>query len=388
MTLSTRLFVGLMSGTSADSIDAALVAFEGNQCRLITAHNEPLAASLKSQIHSLTLSGHDEIARMGELDQQLGDAFAEATIELLKKAGVSAGAVTAIGSHGQTIRHQPGHDKPGHYESDCHQSNPHATRRFSLQIADPNIIAERTGILTVADFRRRDIACGGQGAPLAPGFHKAQLGSPHSARCILNIGGIANITSLPVAGPVLGFDTGPGNTLMDAWIQQHLNMPYDRNGAWAASGSTDTTLLGALLQHPFLQLQPPKSTGREDFNLEWLQTLLNQLRCQPRPADVQATLLEFTAMTIADAIRDTCDAGTDIFVCGGGAHNGTLIKAIQRHLPATAVKTTNALGVDPDWVEAVAFAWLAKQYVDNKPGNLPAVTGACREAVLGAAYPV
>ena len=366
-----RLFIGLMSGTSADSIDAALVSFRQGHCQLIKTHNHPLTPDLKTRIHSLTLPGDNEIARMGILDHHLGEAFAMAANEVLAKAQFRPEDVAAIGSHGQTIRHQPAHE---------------GGVRSSLQIADPNIIAERTGILTIADFRRRDIACGGQGAPLAPAFHKAQFGSTQEARCIVNIGGIANITSLPLSGPVIGFDTGPGNTLLDAWIDLTKGKAYDKDGAWAASGAVDSALLNEMLRHPFLKFPPPKSTGREDFNLAWLQTLLDSHPRALTPVQVQATLLEFTAVTIAYAIRNHCPTDSAVFICGGGAHNRQLLKQLQAQLPANSVKTTEALGIDPDWVEAAAFAWLAKQYVDGETGNLPSVTGADKAVILGAAY--
>ena len=366
-----RLFVGLMSGTSADSIDAALVAFAEDHCQLMATHTHNLAPELKAEIHALSFPGHNEIARLGVLDHQLGHCFAAAVTELLTQAAVPAYAVTAIGSHGQTIRHEPAHG---------------GGTRFTLQIADANIIAEQTGILTIADFRRRDIACGGQGAPLTPAFHKAQFSSANEHRCIVNIGGIANITVLPAQGDVIGFDTGPGNTLLDAWIQQCSGLAFDRDGTWAASGTLISKLLHAMLQHPFLPRPAPKSTGREDFNINWLMNLLASFP-RTNAADVQATLLEFTAVTIANAIHAQCEPGCAVFVCGGGAHNAALMQRLQAHLAHSTIYTTEALDLDPDWVEAAAFAWLAKQYVDGKPGNLPAVTGAGKLTILGAAYP-
>ncbi len=361
-----------MSGTSADSIDAALVAFGQGGCRLVSTHNHPLTHDIKTRIHSLTLPGDNEIERMGALDQQLGAAFAEATRQLLVGAGIQPNQVTAIGSHGQTIRHQPGHA---------------GEPRFTLQIADPHLIAERTGILTIADFRRRDIACGGQGAPLAPAFHASEFGSGEQPRAIVNIGGIANVTALPLTGPVIGFDTGPGNTLLDAWIDHCRGETFDRDGAWAASSIPDPALLHGLLQHPFLQMPPPKSTGREDFNLRWLQSALEGHPTALSPAQIQATLLEFTAVSIAEAIKKYCQAGSAVYVCGGGAHNRQLLKQLQAQLPGNFVDTTDALGIDPDWVEAAAFAWLAKRHLDGETGNLPSVTGADKAVILGAAYP-
>jgi anhydro-N-acetylmuramic acid kinase len=366
-----ELFIGLMSGTSADSIDAALVAFDEERCLLLGTHSHPLTPNLKTEIHALSFTGDNEIARLGVLDNRLGHAFSDAVAALLVKAGKSAGEITAIGSPGQTIRHEPAHE---------------GGVRFTLQIGDANIIAERTGILTVADFRRRDIACGGHGAPLAPAFHAGQFGSD-TPRCIVNIGGIANITSLPTQGPVQGFDTGPGNTLLDAWIQQNRGETFDRDGAWAASGTVDASLLHTLLQHPFLERMPPKSTGREEFNLAWLQRVLNGHASNVVPADVQATLLEFTALTISNAIRAYCEAQGAVFICGGGAHNQQLMHRLKLNLPQQTVETTEVLGLHPDWVEAVAFAWLAKQHVHGLPGNLPSVTGADKAVILGAAFP-
>jgi anhydro-N-acetylmuramic acid kinase len=305
---------------------------------------------------------------MGRADVQVGRLFAQAVNELLSQAAVSPSRVTAIGSHGQTIRHRPGGDTP-----------------FTLQIGDPSVIATATGIPVVGDFRRKDLALGGQGAPLVPAFHDAVFRKPGADRIIVNIGGIANLTVLsgnPNA-PILGFDTGPGNTLLDGWIRRILLKPMDRDGAFAASGRVHAALLAALHSDPYFQQAPPKSTGPEYFSGSWLEQHLGAAG-NPVPADVQATLLALTAQSIADSIRELPGISRPmVYVCGGGAHNGALMRALQHNLPGSAVATTDALGMPVDWVEAMAFAWLARQRIHQMPGNCPLVTGASRPAVLG-----
>jgi anhydro-N-acetylmuramic acid kinase len=276
--------------------------------------------------------------------------------------------VRAIGCHGQTLRHRPADG-------------------YTLQIGNAALLAEFTGIAVVADFRSRDIAAGGQGAPLVPAFHAQALRHPDIHRVIANIGGIANVTDLPVDGPVRGWDTGPGNLLLDAWIKRHRGAHYDRDGAWAAGGAVHPGLLAALAKHPYLQQPPPKSAGREQFNLDGLDVSLSSLNEAIAPSDVQATLLEFTAMSLCEAVKRECGRAQELYVCGGGAHNGALMARITTHLPNVRVATTTALGIDPDWVEALAFAWLARQTLHHQPGNLPAVTGARGERILGAIYP-
>jgi anhydro-N-acetylmuramic acid kinase len=359
-----------MSGSSLDAIDAALVRFDGGP-ELIAHHTHPLPAALVTQIDALTRPGDDELKRLAIAEVELGNCFADAVLALLDQAGVAAAAVRAIGSHGQTVRHEP-----------------HPPHRHSLQIGDPNLIAERTGISTVADFRRRDMAAGGQGAPLVPAFHQAMLHDPAQDRVVLNIGGIANLTLLPAAidAPVLGFDTGPGNALLDAWIQQQQGKPYDEGGSWAASGRLQPDLLTMLLGEAYFHETPPKSTGRDYFNLDWL------ARCWPdlsalRPADVQATLLELTAFTIGDAIRRFAAQSREVLVCGGGLHNSRLMQRLQELLPEQTLISTASYGLDPDWMEAMAFAWLARQTLQHRPGNLPSVTGARHPVILGGIYP-
>ncbi len=354
-----------MSGTSVDSIDAALVELSDDQCSLLANHSEPLPETIQAEIRELSTPTDNEIDRLGVLDRQLGELFATATHNLLQHSGTSASQVSAIGSHGQTIRHRPPSGLTG-------------AKPFTLQIADPNVIAERTGMTTVADFRRRDMAAGGEAAPLAPAFHDAMFRHPARSRAIVNIGGIANVTLLNT-DPVVGFDTGPGNGLMDAWIQQHKQLAYDDQGNWAASGKVNSQLLQTLNQHPYLGLSPPKSTGKEVFNLSLLpQDMAQELAAQ----DIQATLAEWTATTIADALSDQAE---EVFVCGGGAHNRHLLARLEQLLQLP-VASTDALGIHPDWVEAAAFAWLAARCLDSSTGNLPSVTGASGSRILGAIH--
>lgn len=369
--MPSDFYIGLMSGTSADAIDAVLVDFSQG-VNLVGYSSEPLPPSLRHEIHLLATPGNNEIDRAYALDQKLGDLFASSVISLLNKTGISRTEVVAIGCHGQTVRHRP---------------TTAGSRGFSLQIGDPNIIAHTTKITTVADFRRRDIAAGGQGAPLVPAFHHAIFHSSGRDRLIVNIGGIANITWLPGNGAVLGFDTGPGNALMDAWIGEHKGMAYDTDGAWAASGSPDQELLNKLLSNSFFALDPPKSTGRELFNLHWLTQTLAQLNRTLSPADVQATLLELTALTLSKSIGSlVAGENAEVFVCGGGAYNKQLMAVLARLLPHCQVSDTSDLGIHPQWVEALAFAWLARQTISHKSGNLRSATGADSEVILGGVY--
>lgn len=373
MTACTERYIGLMSGTSCDSIDAALVSFEGGIPLSLHTHSHPISPSLKQKILAICQPGDNEIDRMGALDRELGIAFAEATQALIASSGLCRDLITAIGSHGQTIRHRP----PG-------PTSPHP---FTLQIADPNQIAEITGITTVADFRRRDMAAGGHGAPLAPAYHEALFGSKLQTRAIVNIGGISNVTLLRPECEVLGYDTGPGNVLLDAWIRRHKGFEYDSEGQWASEGECNNTLLTDMLSHPFFKASAPKSTGREDFHMAWLDEHLSALKTTPAPEDVQATLLELTATTITESLETSLPEPPDeLFICGGGAHNIALLNSLSEKLPNTMVCTTEALGLSPDWVEAVAFAWLAKQALCKLPGNLPSVTGAKQSTILGGVY--
>lgn len=358
-------YIGLMSGTSLDSIDAVLINFNSSTPQLIAQLSSALPSSVRQRILALNSSGHDEIEHMAELDPLLGKLFAQACLELMEQQGIDSDQVKGIGSHGQTIRHRP-------------------QKGYTLQIGDPNIIAELTGITTVADFRRRDMAAGGQGAPLVPAFHSQCFHSKMHDRVIINIGGMANITLLPKTAdhPVVGYDTGPGNVLLDSWIAEHHSSRFDTQGAWAASGSVNQPLLRRYLSDPFFSASYPKSTGRELFNQAWItQNLTPGIPLE----DVQSTLAELTAITIANAIQSHALTQPEIYVCGGGSHNVDLINRIEKALTLT-VSTTSIIGLDPDWVEASAFAWLAFRTLNHMSGNLPAVTGASGERILGGIY--
>jgi len=357
-----------MSGTSMDSIDAALVDFSQASPTLLSTHSLPISETLKQRLLSLCQTlAHPAL---GELDSELGELFAQAALQVLKNGKMKPGEVRAIGSHGQTIFHQP----PTQHQ-----------RGFSVQIGDPNIIALRTGITTVADFRRKDMAAGGQGAPLVPAFHKAMFHSREKNRVVLNIGGIANITVLPAKGKVTGFDTGPGNVLLDAWIAKHQQQSYDDAGKWARQGKINLTLLNDLLGEKYFSAAPPKSTGRELFNLGWLEKIVASQTAPVAAVDVQATVTALTAKSIAHAIQTYAPNTQELFICGGGAHNDYLVSLLQTYTELK-IENTSTLGINSDWVEACAFAWLAKQTLENKPGNLPEVTGANQAVVLGGIY--
>ncbi|MFV0476878.1 MAG: anhydro-N-acetylmuramic acid kinase [Parahaliea sp.] len=374
----TSLYIGLMSGTSVDAIDTALVRFSTSGIDLLSAREHPIAPSIKEQISAISHPAANEIERLGPLDRTLGSLFAEAVLALLKQANIQAKQVCAIGSHGQTIRHHP----PSSLSAEQH------AQAFTLQIGDPNTIAQLTGITTVADFRRRDICVGGEGAPLAPAFHAAMFATEGTRRAIVNIGGIANVTLLDGSGAACGFDTGPGNTLLDHWIGRHLNKHFDRGGRWAADGRTDEGLLEILLKHDYLhQRGGPRSTGKEAFNLSWLDEQLAALERPIQAQSVQATLAELSACTIANAIHDASFSVDEVYICGGGAHNTNLMHRLQQRLPSVSLNTTSVLGLHPDWVEAVAFAWLAQRTIEGLTGNLPTVTGASQATILGGIYP-
>lgn len=363
-----------MSGTSVDAIDSALVRCCNDAVVILATHQHALPLAIKQQIAALSHSGPDEIEQAGILDRELGMLFAEATLQLLASAKMQPEQVRAIGCHGQTIRHRP----------------PSATTRalesFSLQIGDPNTIAEHTGITTVADFRRRDIAAGGEGAPLAPSFHAAAFAKTGVNRAIVNIGGIANASFLEGTELRGGFDTGPGNTLLDHWIARHRGESYDLCGQWSTTGQVHQALLERLLAHPYFHKAGPRSTGKEAFNLAWLDS---QLAGHDNIAavDVQATLVELTSTTITRAIKDSSLSLTEIYICGGGSHNSHLMQRLAEQLAPATVKSTSAIGVDPDWVEAAMFAWLASRTIEGLAGNSSVVTGARGARVLGGVYP-
>ena len=350
-----------------DAIDAALVDFDAAPLKIIATSATAFDPELKRRISALIdHAGSVSLDEVGEVDVELGRAFAQAALALLVGAGVDIGRVSAIGSHGQTLRHRPDLPAP-----------------FSWQIGDPNTLTEMTGISVVADFRRRDVAAGGQGAPLLPVFHDQVFRSDDEDRVIANLGGIANITILARGQTVTGFDTGPANRLLDAWISLHQNKDYDAGGAWAATGKIDESLLRELLAEPYLRLPPPKSTGRELFNLPWLQRKLGPDSRQPR--DVQATLQQFTACSLAEAVKRHAP-GAAVYVCGGGAHNAGLMKAIADLLSPNRIASTGALALDPDYVEAVAFAWFAKRTLEALTSSAGSVTGARGARILGGIY--
>jgi anhydro-N-acetylmuramic acid kinase len=361
------LYLGLISGTSMDAIDAALVDFAQSPLSLVAASATALDPDLKARITALIESPERvSLDEIGQIDVAVAREFAKSTLDLLRRAGVKPSDVTAIGSHGQTLRHRPDLPLP-----------------FTWQIGDPNALAELTGITVVGDFRRRDVAAGGQGAPLLPVFHDQVFRSEREERVILNLGGIANITILARGKEVSGFDTGPANRLLDAWISRHRGKAFDEHGGWASTGRTDATLLNRLLAEPYLALPPPKSTGRELFNMPWLLEKLGPE--ERRPEDVQATLLEYTAATVADAVRRHAP-GASLYACGGGAHNSALLAELARRLSPARVATTAALGLDPDYVEAIAFAWFAHRTLAGLPSNAPSVTGARGARILGGVY--
>lgn len=363
------LYAGCMSGTSLDGIDLVIADFNDTIPRLIAARILAIPDPLRSALLTLCQPGADHLELFGHCDVALAEIIAAGFIDLLDEHGIEPERITALGSHGQTVRHLP--------------EGPHP---FTLQIGDPNVIAERTGITVVADFRRRDMAAGGQGAPLVPAFHAA-LFTASEDRVIVNIGGMANITILPAGQPMAarGFDTGPGNVLLDAWAAKQLGQRLDDGGQWARTARPDAALLEVLFSDPYFGRAAPKSTGREHFHLNWLQARLDR---PIAPAVVQATLTELTARSIAHGILNTAGAKPkQVMVCGGGRHNLLLMERLAAALPDSDLGTTDELGLDGDWVEAVAFAWLAKQRIARLPGNLPAVTGAAGPRILGAIYP-
>ncbi len=357
-----------MSGTSMDGIDAVLVSFNGRHSHIISSHTEPYPDAVR---HRLLSASQNQAApdELGELDTLTGSLFAQAATEVIRKGEISPSSVRAIGSHGQTIRHQPSGASP-----------------FTIQIGNPALISEAIGITTVADFRRRDMASGGQGAPLVPAFHKAFFSSDSEDRCLLNLGGIANITWLPADPtlPVVGFDTGPANALMDAWCLDQTGLPFDSEGHWAKEGNVDSDLLTDMLSDAYFSRKPPKSTGKERFNLDWVKTLAGRHPDTPAE-DIQRTLLQLTVASVANQLPK--QGGFRLYVCGGGTRNPVLMEELGKALPDTRLTLTSELGLDPQLVEPVAFAWLAKQALEGQPGNLPDVTGAKGPRILGAIYP-
>ena len=365
------LYIGLISGTSTDAVDAAIVDVTPEGIDLIASHSEPIPPSLGEALRTVIVSEHLDRSAFWQLDVRVGELFANAAIALLEHAAVDSSKIRAIGSHGQTVFHAPDAEFP------C-----------TVQIGDPNVIAERTGITTVADLRRRDVAAGGQGAPLAPAFHNAVFRTEAHDRVVINIGGIGNLTLLPADAslPTIGFDTGPGNTLMDVWAGRVRGVTMDIDGLWARSGKCHGRLLEQFKTEPYLSLAPPKSTGRELFNLTWLDHHLAQLGEEISTEDVQRTLCEFTSETIAEAVGKYAPQAREVLICGGGVHNPLTMERLVEKLRPVDVHSTANIGFDPDWVEAAAFGWLAARAMDRLTGNLPAVTGASHPVILGGIY--
>ncbi|MGJ8689284.1 MAG: anhydro-N-acetylmuramic acid kinase [Gammaproteobacteria bacterium] len=362
-------FIGLLSGTSIDGVDCVVVDFAQTPPALVGTHSEPIPAPLHQKIHALCADDTVSLIDLGETDVALGRVFANAVKQLLNKSNLNRRDILAIGSHGQTIKHHPT-----------------GQNRFTLQIGDPNTISYLTGICTIADFRRKDMAAGGQGAPLAPLFHQSYFSDPHSRCAVLNLGGIANISLLAHKGlELIGFDTGPANVLMDGWINAKKNLPYDDQGQWARTGTVDQALLHALLEEPYFQLSPPKSTGRELFNMRWLQAHLGNFPLV-RDEDVQATLLEYTAMSVVNSVDWETAKINALFVCGGGARNSYLMERLQALLTPVTVSSSSAANLDPQWVEGFLFAWLARNAWYGDPVDARSVTGSAQVTILGGVY--
>lgn len=360
----SELYVGLMSGTSLDGVDAVLVDLGQSKPVPLAKRYLPFDDRLRNALLALHQPNHNELHQAQLIGNQLARLYAAAVDALLATAKVTNARIKALGCHGQTIRHCPEHG-------------------YTLQIGNAALLVELTGITVVSDFRSRDIAAGGHGAPLVPAFHDKVMRHTSIHRVIVNIGGISNLTNLPPNAPTSGFDCGPGNLLMDAWCMQHLGKPYDENGAWASSGKALPALLEKMLNEPFFSQAPPRSSGRDLFNLPWLQ---DRLTGSEAAADVQATLLELTCCAIAQSIEQHCPGARETYLCGGGAHNRTLLSRLAAMLPGCNVQSTDTLGVDGDFLEATAFAWLAQQNMQGKPANLPLVTGAKHPCILGAVY--
>ena len=363
---STEYYVGLMSGTSVDGVDAVLADLSASPRSLAAAH-VAFPPSLRDALNALQASGEEEIHRGAMAANALMDCCAAAVDAVLRHAGVARGLIAAIGVHGQTVRHRP-------------------ELGYTVQLANPARLAEATGITVVADFRSRDVAAGGQGAPLVPALHAALFASRDVHRVVLNLGGIANLTDLAPQRDVRGFDTGPGNTLLDAWCEKHTGAAFDRDGAWAATGNVAGHLLAALESDPYFAAPPPKSTGRDHFNLPWLEHRLAGLRQRPDPTDVQRTLLALTVRTVARAIEEQCAGAREVLVCGGGANNAALMRELETALRPRRTMTTAALGIAVEQVEALAFAWLAREALAGRASSLPSVTGARGRRILGGIY--
>lgn len=364
------LYVGIMSGTSLDGIDIALSRFnpDSQQAECLDALCLNIPDDLKTQLLNLCIPADNELVRAGQAGNRWASLTASGVHQLLQRNRLIPSDIRSIGSHGQTIRHHP-------------------ELGFSMQIGAPALLAERTGISVISDFRSRDLAAGGEGAPLVPAFHNWLLSDPEQTRTLINIGGFSNLTIMRPGQPPAGFDSGPGNALMDGWIQQHKSRAFDESGNWARQGRVIPQLLQSMLGDSYFARTGPKSTGREYFNQSWLNAHLAPLETETRAEDIQATLLALTVHSIAESVKRTANDSSALYLCGGGARNTLLLEQLQKLLPHQQVATTQVLGVDPDWMEAMAFAWLAWRFDERLTGNLPSVTGASGERVLGALYP-
>ncbi len=356
-----------MSGTSVDAIDAVLMDFSQSNTHIVSSHSQPISTQLRDDINALIATKKPPEA-FEKIDTQFATTSCMAITQLLNQASIDATQVTAIGSHGQTVFHDPKGIPPA-----------------SIQIGNPQVIADESGIVTIGHLRQADLDVGGQGAPLACIYHAEVLQSANEERVVLNLGGIANVTKLPKSKnePIIGFDTGPANTLMDAWTQKHLNQPYDKDGSWALSGKTNLALLENMLEDSYFSLRPPKSTGREHFNIEWIQHQLDTFESNISIEDVQSTLLALTIHSVADSIETWCPSTKKVLLCGGGSENKQLVQHLKNILEGKVIQQTSDYGVPTTWMEAMAFAWLAKLHLENIPGNIPSVTGADKPVVLG-----
>jgi len=364
-------YIGLMSGTSLDGIDAVIVDFSSPRPVVVACYYQAFPSELRTRLKRLCFHNTVELSELGSLDAKLGVLSAQTVNKLLAQAQIPASMITAIGSHGQTVYHAPQHNDP-----------------FTIQIGDPNRISQLTGIPVIADFRRADIAAGGQGAPLVPAFHRANFQSDQENRVVVNIGGIANITILPKddTAPITGFDTGPGNTLLDFWVHKHKGIEYDVNSRFGRSGRVCQALLEIMLSDNYFSQPAPKSTGQEYFSGQWMDAKLKHYGRPVEAADIQATLYQLTTISITDAIQTSAPETQRILLCGGGAHNKLLMEKLSAQLAGRTIETTEAFGIKPDWVEATAFAWLAFCFNQKLPGNLPSVTGASHSVILGGYY--
>jgi len=372
--MDTELYIGLMSGTSLDGVDAVLVAISDNLIKMQAHHFIPMPIELKNRLNELCVQQSPQLLEIGLLDYELGHLYADAVLALLQKAQVDASQIKAIGNHGQTVFHHPQKNAP-----------------FTMQLGDANIIAVRTGITTIADFRRKDMALGGQGAPLVPAFHQELISDKKAFNVVLNIGGIANISVIyPNVHKVLGYDTGPGNTLLDMWCSYQTPAAYDKDACLAQKGCVYQPLLAEMLQDPYFTQSIPKSTGREYFNLNWLKTYCTKAAANKvKIEDIQATLCALTTQSIGQELNKLAQnypQSKHLFVCGGGVHNPVIMRQLIQLLPQWSVTTTHALNIDPDYMEAIAFAWLAYRRINNLPSNLPSVTGASHHTSLGVIY--